>query len=183
MIHSQRLWHSQSSRSRCFSETLSLFDDPTDVCNLTSGSSAFPKCSLNIWNFTVLILLKAGLKYFDHYLAHIWDECSCAVVWAFFGTALLWMKTDLFQSSGHGWVFQICWHIECSTFTASSFWIWNSSTGTPSPALCSERCFLRPTWLHIPGCLALGEWSHHCGSLGHEDLFCIALLCILATSS
>ena len=45
------------------------------------------------------------------------------------------MKTDLFQSYGHCWVFQICWHIECSTFTASSFRIWNSSTGTPSPPL------------------------------------------------
>ena len=45
------------------------------------------------------------------------------------------MKTDLFQSCGHCWVFQICWHIECSTFTASSFRIWNSSTGNPSPPL------------------------------------------------
>ena len=45
------------------------------------------------------------------------------------------MKTDLFQSCGHCWVFQICWHIECSTFTASSFRIWNSSTGMPSPPL------------------------------------------------
>ena len=36
-------------------------------------------------------------------------------------------------------------------------------------------CFLRPTWLHIPGCLALGEWSHHCDYLGREDLFCIVL--------
>ena len=45
------------------------------------------------------------------------------------------MKTDLFQSFGHCWVFQICWHIECSTFTASSFRIWNSSTGIPSPLL------------------------------------------------
>ena len=36
------------------------------------------------------------------------------------------------------------------------------------------------TWPRIPGCLALGEWSHHCGHLGHEDLFCIVLLCILA---
>ena len=43
------------------------------------------------------------------------------------------MKTDLFQSCGHCWVFQICWHIECSTFTVSSFRIWNSSTGIPSP--------------------------------------------------
>ena len=45
------------------------------------------------------------------------------------------MKTDLFQSRGHCWVFQICWHIECSTFTASSFRIWNSSTGIPQPPL------------------------------------------------
>ena len=45
------------------------------------------------------------------------------------------MKTDLFQSCGRCWVFQICWHIECSTFTASSFKIWNSSTGIPSPPL------------------------------------------------
>ena len=45
------------------------------------------------------------------------------------------MKTDLFQPCGHCWVFQIGWHIECSTFTASSFRIWNSSTGIPSPPL------------------------------------------------
>ena len=45
------------------------------------------------------------------------------------------MKTDLFQSCGHCWVFQICWHIECSTFTASTFSIWNSSSGILSPPL------------------------------------------------
>ena len=45
------------------------------------------------------------------------------------------MKTDLFQSCGHCWVFQICWHIECSTFTVSSFRTWNSSTGIPLPPL------------------------------------------------
>ena len=45
------------------------------------------------------------------------------------------MKTDLFQSCVHCWVFQICWHIECSTFTASSFRIWNSSAWIPSPPL------------------------------------------------
>ena len=45
------------------------------------------------------------------------------------------MKTDLSWSWGHCWVFQICWHTECSTFTASSFRIWNSSTGIPSPPL------------------------------------------------
>ena len=50
----------------------------------------------------------------------------------FFGIG---MKTDIFQSCGHCWIFQICWHIECSTFTASSFRIWNSSTGISSPPL------------------------------------------------
>ena len=45
------------------------------------------------------------------------------------------MKTNLFQSCGHCWVFQMCWHIECSIFTASSFRIWKSSSGIPSPLL------------------------------------------------
>jgi len=58
-----------------------------------------------------------------------------AVVWTFFGIGL---KTDLFQSCGHCWVFQICWHIECSTFAAPSFRIWNSSTGIPY-SLCSQN--------------------------------------------
>ena len=48
--------------------------------------------------------------------------------------AFLW-KTDLLQSCGHCWVFQICWHIECGTVTASSFRTWNSSTGNPTPPL------------------------------------------------
>ena len=114
-----------------------FFDDPEDVGNLTSGSSAFSKTSLNIWKFTAHVLLKPGLENFKHYFTSVWDECNCAVVWAslalpFFGIG---MKTDLFQSCGHCWVFQICWHIECSTFTTSSFRIWNSSTGIPSPPL------------------------------------------------
>ena len=81
------------------------------------------------------------------------------------------MKTDLFQSCGYCWVFQICWHVECSSFTASSFRIWNSSTGITSPPLALFVVVLpKPTWLHIPGCLALGGWSHHRGYLGHEDI-------------
>jgi len=61
------------------------------------------------------------------------------------------MKTDLFQSCGHCWVFQICWHIECSTFTASSFRIWNSSTGIPSPPLALFVVML-PTGLTCTHC-------------------------------
>ena len=84
----QRLWHSQKSWSRCFSGTL-FFDDPADVGNLISDSSAFYKSSLNIWKFTVCVLLKPSLENFEHYFASMWDECSCAVGWAFFGIAFL----------------------------------------------------------------------------------------------
>ena len=115
-----------------FLELSCFFYDLVDVGNLISGSCAFSKTSLNIQKFTVHVLLKPGLENFKHYFTSMWDECSYAVVWAFFGIG---MKTDLFQSCGHCWVFQICWHIECSTFTASSFRIWNSSTGIQSPPL------------------------------------------------
>ena len=69
---------------------LLLFDDPMDIGNLISGSFAFSKSSLNIWNFTVHVLLKPGLENFEHYFASVWDECNCAVVWTFSGIALLW---------------------------------------------------------------------------------------------
>ena len=64
--------------------------DPTDVGNLISGSSPFSKSSLNIWKFSIHILLKPGLENFEHYFTSVWDECNCAIVWTFFGTALLW---------------------------------------------------------------------------------------------
>ena len=113
------------------------FSDSTDVGNLISGSLAFSKSILNIWKFSVHILLKFHLENFEHYFASVWDEWNCAVVWTFFGIAFfgIGMKTDLFQSCGHCWVFQICWHNECSTFTASSFRKWNGPAVIPSPPL------------------------------------------------
>ena len=50
-----------------FLELSCFFDDPVDVGNLISGSSAFSKTSLNIWKFTVYVLLKPGLENFEHY--------------------------------------------------------------------------------------------------------------------
>ena len=73
-----------------FLELSCFFDDPTDVGNFISGSSAFPKISLNIWKFTVHVLLKPGLENFERYFTSMWDECNCAVVWAFSGIAFLW---------------------------------------------------------------------------------------------
>ena len=52
-----------------FLELSCFFDDPTDVGNLISGSSAFSKSSLNIWKFLVHVLLKPGLENFEHYFA------------------------------------------------------------------------------------------------------------------
>ena len=54
-----------------FLELSCFFDDPTDVGNLISGSSAFSECSLNILKFTVHILLKPGLENFEHDFARV----------------------------------------------------------------------------------------------------------------
>ena len=54
-----------------FLELSCFFDDPLDVGNLMSGSSAFSKSSLNIWKFTVHVLLKPGLENFEHYFTSI----------------------------------------------------------------------------------------------------------------
>ena len=75
------------------------------------------------------------------------------------------MKTDLFQSCGHCWVFQICWQIDCSTFTASSFRIWNSSTGIPSPplAFCVHLC--------MKCSLGMSNFLEEISSLSHSVIF------------
>ena len=114
-----------------------FFYDPVDVGNLISGSSAFSKFSLNIWKLIFHTLLKPGLENFEHYFSSVWDECSCVVVWTFFDIAFIWDWNENWPFSvfGHFWVFQICWHIEFSTFTAWSYRIWNSSTWIPSPSL------------------------------------------------
>ena len=72
------------------------------------------------------------------------------------------------QTCGHCWVFKVCWHIECSTFTASSFRIWNTSTGIPSPplalfivmlskALTSHSRMSGSRWVITPSWLS-GSW-------------------------
>ena len=85
-----------------FLELSCFFHDPSDVDNLISGSSAFSKTSLNIRKFTVHILLKPGLGNFKHYFTSMWDECNCAVVWAFFGIAFLWDWNE-------NWPFPVLW--------------------------------------------------------------------------
>ena len=85
-----------------FLEFSCFFYDPVDGGNLISGSSAFSKSSLNIWKFTVHLLFKPGLGNFEHYFNRVWDECSCAVIWAFFGIAFLWNWNE-------NWPFAVLW--------------------------------------------------------------------------
>ena len=72
-----------------FLELSCFFDDLADVGNLISGPSAFSK-SLNLWKFTVHVLLKPGLENFEHYFASVWDECNCLAVWTSFDIVFLW---------------------------------------------------------------------------------------------
>ena len=85
-----------------FLELCCFFDDPADVANLTSVSSAFSKPSLNIWKFLVHVLLNPGLENFEHYLTSMWDECNYVVVWAFFGIAFL-------RDWNEKWPFPVLW--------------------------------------------------------------------------
>ena len=98
------------------------------------------------------------------------------------------MKTDVFHFCGHCWVFQICWHIECSTFTVSSFRIWNSLTGIPSPPLAlfvvllpkahltshsrmsGSRSVITPSWLS-------GSWRSF---LYSSSVYCCHLFLIFS---
>ena len=150
----------------------SLIPLPLENPACISGSSQFMYCWSLAWRILNITLLACEMSaivwYFEHSLAL-----------PFF---VIEMKTDLFQSCGHCWVFQISWHIECSTLTASSFRIWNSSSGIPSPPLAlfvvtfpkahltSHSRMSGSRWVFIPSWLS-GSWN----------LFIV--LCILATSS
>ena len=93
------------------------------------------------------------------------------------------MKSDVFQSSGHCWIFQIFWHIDCSTFTASSFRVWDSSTGIPSPPLALFVEMLPKANLTLHSRMPGSRWVITQSWLsGRWRFFCIVLLCILATS-
>ena len=101
-----------------FEEFSCFFYDPMNVDTLISGSSAFSKSSLNIWNFTVYVLWRLAWR---NYFGSMWDEWNCVVVEHSLKSPFLGLQGKRpIQSCGHYWVFHICWHIECSTFTASS---------------------------------------------------------------
>ena len=141
-----------------FLELSCFFDDPVDVGNLISGSSAFSKSSLNIWKFIVHVLLKPGLKNFEHYFASVWDECNRAVVWAFFGIAFLWDWNE-------NWPFPVLWPL-LSFPNLLAYWVQhfhniifcNSSTGIPSPLLTLFIEMLPKPYLTLHSRMSGSRW-------------------------
>ena len=93
--HSQRIFHSQWSKSRYFSGILLLFVWSSGCWQIDLCSSAFSKSSLNIWKFLVHILLKPNFENFEHYFASMWNECNYAVVWAFEFFAIAFFGTGM----------------------------------------------------------------------------------------
>ena len=143
-----------------FLELSCFFDDLADVGNLISGSSAFSKSSLNIWKFMVHVLLKPGLENFEHYFSSMWDECNGAVVWAFFGIAFL-------RDWNENWPFPVLWPLLSfpnllaywvQHFQASSFRIWNSSAGIPSPSLALFIVMLPKAHLTLHSRMSGSRW-------------------------
>ena len=138
---------------------------------------AFRINCLNVWTVKFLghVLLKPSLKDFEHYLASMWNECSC-VVWTLFGIALLWDWNE-------NWPFPVLWPLPSFpnllaywvqfTFTASAFRIWNNSTGIPSPPLAlfimvlpkahltSHSRMFGSRWVITPWWLS-GSWRSFC---------------------
>ena len=95
------------------------------------------KTSLNIWKFTIYVLLKPALENFEHYFPSVSDECNCAVVWTFFGIAFLWDWNET-------WPCRVLWPL-LSFPNLPAYWVQhfhsiifhdlNSWTGIQSPLL------------------------------------------------
>ena len=93
----------------------SMIYDLMDVGNLISCSSAFSKSGLNIWKFSVHLLLKPSLENFECFFASVWDECNCVVVWTFFGITFLWDWNE-------NWPFPVLWPLLSFSYLLA-YWV------------------------------------------------------------
>ena len=141
--------------------------NPANVGNLLSGSSSFSKPSLDIWKFLVHIMLKPVMKLLSMTLL-AW-EMSAVVQWLAHSLVLpflgIWMKIDLFQSCGHCWVFQVCWHNEYKTLLTSSFRDLNSSALISLYPLALSTAVLLKA--HLTLRMSDSGWLHHHSDLVH----------------
>ena len=152
---------------------------------MISGSAASLKSSLYICKFSVHTLLKPSMNNFEHKLASLWNEHNCTTVWTLFGLNIVCpsLVLEWKLSCGYCWVFQICWHIECSTLTASSFRILNNSAGIPSPPLALFIIMLPKAQLTLYSMMSSSRWVTTESWLSESlRTFCVILLCIPATS-
>ena len=117
-----------------FLEFSCFLGNPADVGNLISDSSDFSKSNLYIWKFSVHILLKPSLKDFEYYLASMWNECNCLVVWTFFGKALLWGWNENSSSVATAEFYKFAVILSTAVYQ-HHFCIWSSSAGISSPPL------------------------------------------------
>ena len=156
-----------------FLEFFCFFDDPADVGN----SSAFSKSSLNIWKFKFTYCWSLAWRILIFTLLAYEMSAIVNIVWTlalpFFGIG---MKTDLLWFCGHC---QICWHVECSTFIASSFRIWNSSTGIPSPPLALFVVMLSKAHLTSHSRMSGSRWVIAPSMKIFFVYFCVFLLPLL----
>ena len=166
-----------------FLELSCFFNDPADVGSLISDSSAFSQTSLNIWRFMVHILLKPGLEKFEHYFTRVWNECNCAVIWAFFGIAFLWNWNE-------NWPFPVLWPL-LSVSNLLAYWVqhfhsiifqdlkqlnWNSITSTSfvrSDAFQGPLDFtFQDIWLYISDHTIMIIWVM---KIFFVEFFCVFL--------
>ena len=125
------------------------------------------------WRILSIILLACEIS------TIVW-EFKKSLPLPFFGIG---MKTDIFQSCGLCWGFQICWHIECSTFTASFLRIWSSSAGIPSPLLALFLVMLPNANLILHSRMSSSKWMNTPSWLSRSlRIFCIVFLHVLAIS-
>ena len=102
VIHTVKGFGTVNKAVDVFLELSCFFCDPADVGSLISGCSVFYESSLNLWNFTVHVLLKPVLENFEYYFISVWDECNFVIVWAFFGIVFL-------RDWNENWPFPVLW--------------------------------------------------------------------------
>ena len=158
------LWATREwSRSRYFSEILLLF-------------LWLSRWMLAVWSLVPLPFLNPAWTFPSSWFTYCWTSLAWRILritllacemsatvqlfensltLPFFGTE---MKTDIFHSYGHCWVFQMCWHMELSTLTASSFRNWNNSAGIPSPPLALFVVMLLKAHLTLHSKMSGSRW-------------------------
>ena len=138
----------------------------------------FSKLSFDIQNFSVHIMLKPSMEDFEHNIISMGDECNCPVVWKFLVLPFLGigMRIGLFLSCDHCWVFQICWHIECSTLIASSFRVLNISAGISSSLLTvvlPKAHLTSHSWMSGSGWVTTALWLYRSWRRFFIEFFCV----------